>query len=62
VGWRSYLACTGAANPAGYAAMMEFFGIASVLGFACALLLWLTAGRRQHEIRDEASPARAAAD
>ena len=60
-GWLNDRAGAGAANPAGYAAMMEFFGIASVLGFACALLLWLTAGRRQHEIRDEASPARAAA-
>ena len=29
--------------------MMLFFGIASVAGFACGLLLWLTAGRRQHE-------------
>lgn len=60
-GWLNDRAAASAANPAGYAAMMEFFGIASMLGFACALLLWLTAGRRHHEIRAEASPGRAAA-
>lgn len=38
-----------ALNPAGYQPMMVFFGTVSTLGFAFALLLWLTAGRRQHE-------------
>ena len=36
-------------NPAGYQPMMLFFGIVSTLGLGFALLLWLTAGRRQHE-------------
>jgi len=43
------LAGASAANPAGYEAMMSFFGISSALGFVCALLLWNTAGRRAHE-------------
>lgn len=30
-----------AANPAGYDPMLWFFGLASLLGFACALALWL---------------------
>jgi MFS family permease len=38
-----------AANPAGYLPMMGFFGLSSALGFLCALLLWGTAGRREHE-------------
>jgi MFS family permease len=38
-----------AQNPAGYQPMMLFFGAASTLGFIFALLLWFTAGRRQHE-------------
>jgi len=29
--------------------MMLFFGVASALGFAFALLLWLSAGRRHQE-------------
>ena len=48
-GWLNDRAGASAANPAGYDGMMLFFGIASVAGFACGLLLWLTAGRRQHE-------------
>jgi MFS family permease len=39
-----------ALNPAGYEPMMRFFGISSTLGFAFALLLWGTAGRRRHEV------------
>jgi len=38
-----------AQNPSGcHPMMLLFFGL-SVLGFACALLLWHTAGRRHHE-------------
>lgn len=48
-GWLNDRASASAANPAGYDGMMLFFGLASVAGFACGLLLWLTAGRRQHE-------------
>ena len=40
-----------ALNPAGYLPMMQFFGIAGALGFACSVLLWLSAGRRHHERR-----------
>ena len=39
-----------ALNPAGYAPMMEFFGISSVLGFGFAVLLWLDAGRGRDEL------------
>lgn len=39
-----------ATNPAGYQPMMLFFGISSLLGLACALRLWLVAGRRRHEL------------
>jgi MFS family permease len=38
-----------AQNPVGYQPMMLFFGATSTLGFGFALLLWFTAGRRQHE-------------
>ena len=48
-GWLNDRAGASAANPAGYQPMMEFFGIASALGFVFALLLWYTAGRRHHE-------------
>lgn len=48
-GWLNDQAGASAANPAGYGPMMAFFGTASLLGFACALLLWFTAGRRHHE-------------
>lgn len=48
-GWLNDRAGASAANPAGYDAMMLFFGVASVAGFACALALWLLAGRREHE-------------
>lgn len=50
-GWLNDQAGAGAANPAGYGPMMAFFGMASAAGFVCALLLWLTAGRRQHEVK-----------
>jgi MFS family permease len=50
-GWLNDQAGASAANPAGYAAMMEFFGFASMLGVLCALALWLTAGQRRHEIK-----------
>ena len=48
-GWLNDRAGASAQNPAGYDSMMMFFGIASVAGLACALALWLTAGRRHHE-------------
>ena len=48
-GWLNDRAGASATNPAGYDGMMLFFGLASVAGFACGLLLWLTAGRRRHE-------------
>jgi MFS family permease len=40
-----------ALNPAGYEPMMRFFGFSSALGFAFAIMLWLSAGRRRHEVR-----------
>ena len=48
-GWLNDRAGASAANPAGYLPMMEFFGVASALGFVFALLLWFMAGRRHHE-------------
>lgn len=48
-GWLNDNARASALNPAGYQPMMVFFGAMSTLGFAFALLLWLTAGRRHHE-------------
>lgn len=48
-GWLNDRAGASATNPAGYDGMMLFFGLASVAGFVCGLLLWLTAGRRRHE-------------
>ena len=48
-GWLNDRAGASALNPAGYQPMMIFFGIASALGFAFALLLWFTAGRKHHE-------------
>jgi MFS family permease len=53
-GWLNDQAGAGAANPAGYGPMMAFFGIASALGFLCALALWLTAGRRSQETSPKA--------
>ncbi|MFT7722673.1 MAG: MFS transporter [Roseateles sp.] len=53
-GWLNDRAGASAANPAGYDAMMVFFGAASLLGCACALALWATAGRRRHELRSPA--------
>ena len=48
-GWLNDKAGASALNPGGYQPMMVFFGTVSALGFVFALLLWLTAGRRQHE-------------
>jgi MFS family permease len=48
-GWLNDRAGASATNPAGYDGMMLFFGLASLAGFVCGLLLWLTAGRRRHE-------------
>jgi len=49
-GWLNDQAGAGALNPAGYEPMMRFFGISSSLGFVFAVMLWLTAGRRRHEV------------
>jgi len=54
-GWLNDSAGASALNPAGYRPMMGFFGIMSTLGFAFALLLWLTAGRSRHEALTHAS-------
>ena len=48
-GWLNDRAGASAQNPAGYEPMMLFFGVASVIGAACALMLWFTAGRREQE-------------
>jgi nitrate/nitrite transporter NarK len=48
-GWLNDTAGASAQNPAGYQPMMLFFLAASSLGFAFALLLWITAGRRHQE-------------
>ena len=48
-GWLNDTAGASAQNPSGYQPMMLFFGAASALGFAFALLLWITAGRRHQE-------------
>lgn len=48
-GWLNDRAGAGPENPAGYQPMMAFFGICGLLGFAFALALWLTAGRRGQE-------------
>jgi len=49
-GWLNDRAGASALNPEGYEPMMRFFGISSSLGFVFALMLWLTAGRRRHEV------------
>ena len=49
-GWLNDGAGAGADNPDGYQPMMTFFGVSSTLGFAFAVLLWLVAGRRRHEL------------
>jgi MFS family permease len=50
-GWLNDGAGASAQNPAGYQPMMTFFGVTSALGFAFALLLWFSAGRKHHEAR-----------
>lgn len=54
-GWLNDQAGASAANPAGYAPMMWFFGLTSVAGVVFALLLWLTAGRRGQEAATHAA-------
>lgn len=49
-GWLNDRAHASAQNPAGYEGMMLFFGMASVLGALFALLLWVKAGQRRHEL------------
>ena len=53
-GWLNDRAGAGAQNPAGYEPMMIFFGGASLLGLVCALALWFTAGRGEHEALPQA--------
>lgn len=48
-GWLNDRAGASAQNPVGYESMMLFFGIASVAGAVFALILWLTAGRKDQE-------------
>jgi nitrate/nitrite transporter NarK len=48
-GWLNDRAGASATNPAGYDPMMLFFATLSTLGFGFAILLWLTAGRREQE-------------
>jgi MFS family permease len=48
-GWLNDRAGASAANPGGYAPMMEFFGLTSLAGCGFALLLWWVAGRARHE-------------
>lgn len=48
-GWLNDRAGAGPQNPAGYEPMMWFFGLTSVVGATFALVLWLTAGRRDQE-------------
>jgi MFS family permease len=50
-GWLNDRAGASAANPAGYDPMMWFFGLTSVAGCVFALLLWMTAGQRRHEVK-----------
>jgi len=54
-GWLNDRAGASAQNPAGYAPMMEFFWVASAAGCACAIVLWLTAGRKVHETASAAA-------
>jgi MFS family permease len=48
-GWLNDAYDAGVANPAGYQPMMLYFFVSSALGFAFAMMLWRTAGRRHHE-------------
>lgn len=48
-GWLNDRAGASAANPGGYAPMMEFFGFTSLAGCVFALLLWWVAGQARHE-------------
>jgi MFS family permease len=48
-GWLNDAYDAGALNPAGYQPMMLYFFVSSALGFAFAMMLWRTAGRRHHE-------------
>lgn len=49
-GWLNDRAGAGAGNPAGYLPMMEFFGVASVLGAVFAALLWMDRQRTQRRV------------
>jgi MFS family permease len=48
-GWLNDFYGASALNPAGYQPMMLYFLISGALGFAFAMMLWVTAGRRHHE-------------
>ena len=49
-GWLNDSFDAGPANPAGYQPMMWFFFVSGALGFAAAMVLWMRAGRRHHEV------------
>ena len=49
-GWLNDRNGASATNAAGYEPMMQFFILSSGLGVAFAIMLWLTAGRRRHEL------------
>ena len=49
-GWLNDRAGASAANPAGYLPMMEFFGVASVLGAVFAALLWMDRQRAHRRV------------
>jgi len=48
-GWLNDAYGAGPLNPGGYQPMMWYFFLSSAAGFAFALALWVTAGRRGHE-------------
>ncbi|WAC71199.1 MFS transporter [Roseateles sp. SL47] len=50
-GWLNTRAGASAQNPAGYDAMMWFFGTCSLVGAVFALVLWATAGRKHQELQ-----------
>lgn len=62
-GWLNDTAGASSLNPAGYLPMMEFFIASSTIGFAFAMVLWRSAGRRDQEAvtHAAANPVAAAA-
>jgi MFS family permease len=59
-GWLADAAGAGRAHPAGYATMLWFFGLLSLLALASVLLLWLReVGPKGHGLEMARAPARA---